>query len=77
MKVRPKHIGVNLWCCEECLAHATGTSAFRNNPTPHCTDCGNHHPLHILCDGTVVKPCIEYLQLFYSFPSVDKSVGVA
>ncbi len=61
MKHQLKLIGREQWLCDHCPG-----DPIKNHPTPHCTDCGKHHPLHISCKGvSLVPPHIDYIAMFY------------
>lgn len=64
-----KLIGREAWICDSCVKKTPFSDPIKRSPTPHCTNCGKHHPIHIACNGSsLVPPPIEYLQLFYTFP---------
>lgn len=77
-KIPLKLIGRNLWFCESCLKDHATSDPMKSTPTPHCTECKKHHPIHIDCKGKpIVNFQIDYLQMFYSNPHIKDSIGVA
>lgn len=78
MKTSPKLIGKNLWFCKNCLEDNSTSDPMKDRPTPHCTDCGKHHPIHRGCKGENLAPAqIDYIQLFYMNIKPEDSLGVA
>lgn len=74
-----KLVGKMQWFCEDCLDKNPISDPIKSRPTPHCTACGKHHPIHIGCKGeTLVPPPIDYMQMFYSIRNEHmQEIGVA
>lgn len=77
-KIPVKLIGRNSYLCDACFDKLPHSDPIKSSPTPHCTDCGKHHPIHIGCNGKSLAPAqIDYIALFYQNPSVKDSIGIA
>lgn len=76
-KIQPTLIGRNSWFCNSCLEDPSTSDPIKSSPTPHCTICKKHHPIHRDCNGVNISPPpIDYMALFYLSPKPSDLSGV-